>query len=331
MTLKHWTISLLSAFLISGMLSTAESAKRDKNFFSIFEKEAPAYLFSYFTGNGEDGLHLMYSHDGIIWRTLNNGASLIKPTVGKEKLMRDPCIVQDAEGTFHMVWTTGWAGNNIGHATSKDLVNWSEQEEIPVMDYEPNVKNTWAPELYYDKMSKTFYIVWASTIPGRFTETATSENSDNHRLYYTTTQDFKKFSKTKLFFDPGFSVIDACFLKKNGSYYMFFKNETEKPAEKNIRYVSSASIKSFSHKSVSEPISGKEWAEGPTALQIGKYTYVYWDNYMGGHYGAVRCKDMKKPQWEDITKIIRFPSGVRHGTAFKVNDDILRKLQALEK
>jgi hypothetical protein len=330
MTLRHWMISLLSVIFISGMFSTAKSAKREKNFFSLFEKEAPAYLFSYFTDNGEDGLHLMYSHDGIIWRTLNHGASLLKPTVGKEKLMRDPSIVKDAEGTFHMVWTTGWAGDNIGYATSKDLINWSEQKELPVMHDEPTCKNTWAPELYYDKLNRVFYIVWASTVPGRFPENDTIDGGYNHRLYYTTTQDFKKFTKTKLYYNPGFSVIDACFLKRRGRFYMFLKNETENPVEKNIRYVSSSSIKSFP-KTVSEPISGKEWAEGPTAVQIGEYTYVYWDNYKNGHYGAVRCKGLRNPQWEDITNMIRFPLGVRHGTAFKVADNILLGLQNLDK
>lgn len=296
MTLKHWTISLLSIFLISGMLSTAESAKRNKNIFSLFEREDPAYLFSYFTGNGEDGLHLMYSYDGIVWRTLNNGNALLKPEIGKAKLMRDPSIVQDAEGTFHMVWTSGWTENNIGYASSKDLIHWSEQKELPVMADEPTAKNTWAPEIYYDKSANTFYIVWASTIPGRTPETGTSEDGYNHRLYYTTTKDFKTFSKTRLYYDPGFNVIDACFFKMKGRFYMFLKNETAEPAEKNIRYVSSSSMKSFP-KSVSEPISGKEWAEGPTAIQIGKYAYVYWDNYMNGHYGGARCKDLRNPEW----------------------------------
>ena len=29
----------------------------------------PCYLFSYFKGNGEDGLHLAYSNDGLKWTT----------------------------------------------------------------------------------------------------------------------------------------------------------------------------------------------------------------------------------------------------------------------
>lgn len=330
MSLRNFALSLFSLVFFTGILSAAEPVKKEKDILSKLQKDAPAYLFSYFTGNGEDGLHLMYSLDGIIWRTLNNGNSLLKPTVGKSKLMRDPSVVQDASGTFHMVWTTGWNENCIGYASSKDLINWSEQKEIPVMSDEPTVKNTWAPEIYYDKFSRIFYIIWASTIPGRFPENGKTEDDNNHRLYYTTTHDFKTFSKTKLFYDPNFCVIDACILKNKGSYYMFLKNETKEPVEKNIRVVSSNKITSFP-KEVSEPISGKKWAEGPTAVQIGKYTYVYWDNYMDKHFGGVRCKNLNKPQWEDISDIIRFPAGVRHGTAFKVKNSILIQLQSLGK
>ena len=35
--------------------------------------EPQAYLFSYFTRNGEDGVHLAYSRDGISWAALNGG------------------------------------------------------------------------------------------------------------------------------------------------------------------------------------------------------------------------------------------------------------------
>ena len=56
-------------------------------------------------------------------------------------------------------------------------------------------------------------IFWASTIPGRFPQTAgSSEEKYNHRIYGTTTKDFVTFTPTTLFYDPGFSVIDATFL-----------------------------------------------------------------------------------------------------------------------
>jgi hypothetical protein len=129
-----------------------------------------AYLFSYFKGNGEDGLHLAYSLDGYNFKVLNNDQSFLKPVVGVSKLMRDPCIIQTPDGTFHMVWTAGWTEHGIGYASSKDLINWSEQKYLIVMEKEPSARNTWAPEIIYDKKQKQFLIIWSTTIPGRFPE-----------------------------------------------------------------------------------------------------------------------------------------------------------------
>ena len=64
------------------------------------DKETPeamgktAYLFSSFRGNGQDGLHLAYSHDGLKWTALKSDKAFLKPKVGG-KLMRDP------KGTRH--------------------------------------------------------------------------------------------------------------------------------------------------------------------------------------------------------------------------------------
>ena len=95
--------------------------------------EPACYLFSYFIGNGEDGLHLAWSRDGYRWEALNEGRSFLAPKVGESKLMRDPCLLRGPDGTFHMVWTTSWNGKTIGYASSSDLVHWSEQQAIPVM------------------------------------------------------------------------------------------------------------------------------------------------------------------------------------------------------
>ena len=280
------------------------------------------YLFSYFTGKSETGLHLAYSYDGLTWTPLNEAESYLLPAVGKDKLMRDPSIVQAPDGTFHMVWTTGWHDNSIGYASSKDLIHWSEQKSIPVMAHEPTVRNSWAPELYYDEVSKLYYIFWASTIDGRFSEVGPSEDGLDHRLYYVTTSDFKTFSETKLFFNPNFSVIDGAILKKGEEYFLFVKNENKTPVEKNIRVTVSKDINNFLTE-VSTPITGN-WVEGPAPLQVGEYMYVYFDKYREGKYGAVRSKDGKT--WEDVSGLVSFPKGTRHGTAFKVSETVLDNL-----
>ena len=80
------------------------------------------------------------------------------------------------------------------------------------MAHEPTTVNVWAPELFYDEPNEQFIICWASTIPGRFPDHA-EPHDNNQRMYYTTTRDFKTFAPAKLFFDPGFSVIDCTIVK----------------------------------------------------------------------------------------------------------------------
>jgi len=290
--------------------------------------QSEAYMFSYFTGNGEDGLHLAYSYDGLKWETLNNGQSFLTPELGKDKLMRDPSICQAPDGTFHMVWTTGWWDKTIGYASSKDLINWSEQKAIPVMMHEAEARNSWAPELFYDDATKTYYIYWATTIPGRHKEVSTSESEKglNHRMYFITTKDFNTFSETKMFFNPDFSVIDAAIIKDfSGDYMMIVKNENSNPPEKNLRVTKTSSMQSGFPIEVSEPVTGDYWAEGPAPLRIGEYIYVYFDKYRDHKYGAIRTKDGKN--WEDVSESVSFPNGTRHGTAFKVDKTVFDNIK----
>lgn len=286
------------------------------------------FLFSYFVDNGQDGLHFASSTDGITWKALKGGNSFLKPNVGKDKLMRDPCIIQGKDGVFRMVWTSGWNDRIIGYASSTDLINWSEQEAIPVMEHEPTAKNAWAPEVFYDDKTKNYLIFWATTIPGRHSDVAESEREKglNHRIYYTKTPDFKTFSETKMFFNPTFSAIDATILKDGKWYYMFVKNENPKPAEKNIRITRSKKAEGPFPIEVSAPITGNYWAEGPTSIKIGEYTYVYFDKYIDHKYGAVRSKDFKT--WEDVSDQVSFPKGLRHGTVLEVSKSVYDKLIA---
>lgn len=275
------------------------------------------YLFSYFKNNGEGGLHLAYSSDGYAWKALNNDSSFLIPTAGKDKLMRDPCIIRGADGKFHMVWTVSWNEQGIGYASSSDLLNWSEQKYIPVMQHEDSARNCWAPEIYYDGKSKEYMIYWATTIPGRFPSSEkTGDEKYNHRIYYTTTRDFKTFSKTKLLYDHGFNVIDATIVKRGNEYIMILKDETRTPPQKNLR-ISKSSKLTGGYSKPSLPITGNYWAEGPTILMLKDSCLVYFDKYTLHTYGAVSSTDFVN--WTDISDKITFPKGMRHGTVFTVS------------
>jgi hypothetical protein len=245
-----------------------------------------AYLFSYFTGNGEDGLHFAESRDGITWTALNAGRSFLAPAVGS-KLMRDPSIARGPDGVFHLVWTTGWYDRGIGVAHSTDLRAWSEQRFVPVMAHEQDAQNCWAPEIFFDDERGRFLIYWATTIPGRFPDTdLKGENLSrgdrmNHRMYYVETTDFKTFSPARLLYDGGFSAIDAFIVKVTPErYVMVVKDETLRPTPKKHLRVAEAKRPEGPYGPASGPIS-RDWVEGPSVL-------------------------------------VTFPAGARHGTAFAV-------------
>lgn len=278
------------------------------------------YLFAHFIGNGEDGLHFAASPDGRTWTAVAGGRSFLKPTVGSN-LMRDPSIARGPDGEFHMVWTTGWWDKGIGLAHSRDLVNWSAQQYVPVMEHEPDAQNCWAPEIFFDADRARYLIFWATTIPGRFPATERNEpglsrgDRANHRMYYVETSDFKTFSPAKLAYDGGFNVIDAFIVRADRDrYVMILKDETVRPTPKKHLRVAEARRPDGPYGPASDPIS-IDWVEGPAALRIGDEWVVYYDEYTRKKYGAIRSRDLKT--WT-VVPDVSFPSGMRHGTAFAV-------------
>ena len=282
------------------------------------------YIFSYFKNNGQDGLHLAYSYDGYSFTALKHDSSFLKPPISKYNLMRDPCIIRGADNLFHMVWTVSWTAKGIGYASSPDLIHWSEQQYMPVMAHEDSAKNCWAPEITYDAKKKQYIIYWATTIPGRFAAGETEGDAKyNHRMYYVITKDFKTYSKTKLLYNRNFNVIDASIQQEGKKFIMFLKDETKTPPQKNIRMATSKSLyRNYSQPSA--PITGKYWAEGPTAIKIGESWIVYFDKYTEHKYGAVTSTDLIN--WIDISDKVSFPKGTRHGTVFTITKEEFGKL-----
>jgi PelA/Pel-15E family pectate lyase len=294
----------------------------------VVAQKSTNYLFAYFKNNGEDGLHLAYSSDGLKWKALNEDKPYLTPVVGSQKLMRDPCIIQGPDGVFHMVWTTGWRGQDIGVAHSKDLIRWSEQKAVPVMAHEPAAVNCWAPEIFYDDQKKQYLIFWATTIPGRFPATESSgDNGLNHRIYYVTTKDFTNYSKAAILYDGGFNAIDATIVKSAASdhqskYVMVLKDETRNPVKKNLRIA--VSDKATGPYGAASPPFSPDWVEGPTTARVDNEWIVYFDMYRDKRYGAVKSADLKN--WETVTDKLAMPAGARHGTVFTVSDEALARL-----
>ena len=278
------------------------------------------YLFTSFNEPASAGLRLLYSHDGYHWTDLNH--IFLKPEIGEAKIMRDPSIQQGPDGIYHLVYTTAWKNDKgIGYAESKDLIHWSPEQHIEVMADEPTAVNAWAPELFYDDVAKDFIITWASTVPFRFAKGEEDENN-NHRLYYTITKDFKTFAPTKLFLDPGFSVIDPEIVKvAKGKYVLVMKDNTR--PNRNILIATSTNPLG-PYTNYSKRFT-EMYSEGPTMTKAGNNWLIYYDSYRLKRFGCMRTTDFKT--FTNISDSVSVPVGHKHGTIFKVSEKTLKQLK----
>jgi hypothetical protein len=279
------------------------------------------YLFTSFRDPDNDALHLAWSDDGYRWTDL--GGPFLRPQVGEEKLIRDPSVCRTPDGVFHLVWTTGWTEKGIGYANSKDLVHWSSQKFIRIMDHEPTTMNTWAPEVRYDAELRQFLLYWSSTIPGRHPGDDLHPKKRNHRIYYSTTPNFETFTPTKVLFDPGYSVIDAILvdLPDGQGFAMVFKDERR--PERKLRAAFAPKLLG-PYSGITEPFTA-HLTEGPTALRLGDKWIVYYDDYNRETYGAAETRDFKT--WTDVSDRISFPRGHKHGTVFTAPRAMLEGLK----
>ena len=292
-------------FLLLSMVLTAQAQRK-------------VYFSTSFHEPATDGLRFIYSHDGWSWKAIDG--VWLRPEVGKQRVMRDPSIIRTPDGMFHLVWTSSWRGDlGFGYACSKDLVHWSEQRFIEVMTDTTTV-NVWAPELFWDDVKQQAVIIWASCIPGKFPD-GLEDHKNNHRLYYTTTKDFKKFTPTKLMIDPGFSCIDATLVKRGKRDYVMVLKDNTRP-ERDIK-VAFAQSPYGPWSKASEPFTGK-MMEGPTTLKVDDGWLIYYDRYRLFDFGAHYTKDFKT--FKDVSDQVDVPNLHKHGTIFEADETILQGL-----
>ena len=86
-------------------------------------------------------------------------------------------------------------------------------------------------------------------------------------MYYVTTKDFETYSETRLFFDPGFAVIDSFLVCDRDRYMLVTKDETKNPEPKKNLFVATALSAEGPYEKIAEPFS-PDWVEGPAVLKI---------------------------------------------------------------
>lgn len=312
-----WFILLAIFFQLTGAVLSQETLSSHKE--TLASKDEWFLMTSHREPSQSDGLHLAVSPDGLKWHVVNDDQSVLKPTIGE--VFRDPSIAKDQSGTYHLVWTIAWGCaqyKGIGYASSADLIHWSDQRIIPVMENEAKAEFVWAPELFWDGKNETWMIHWSSSVTGKFPETLSLFNGrSNPRIYYTLTKDFQTFTPSRLLFNADCLAIDSyVFFGLDKQYYVFFKADRRQEPKRGILMAAAPRPEgpyTVDPNMITAPDEG--WAEGPCALQIGDKVRLYYacSNYSS----AYESTDMK--HWTNIRRDIAPPGGYRHGTVIGIS------------
>jgi len=339
--------SFLLAFLCSIVhcLSFLSGAVEAEEANGGHRKGQNLFLLPYFLGNGETGVYLACSRDGLKFQWLNDGKVVMPaPAWGNENLTRDPSIVFH-DAMFHMVWTTSWNSRSIGYSNSKDLLHWRPAKKIDIWQDFDSVRNTWAPEVQWDPEKREYLILWSSTTKQELADDDGSQDQHgyDHRSYASRTSDFKHFTKPELFYSPlpERSVIDPFIAfddrgtrtKDDDRWIMVIKNEM--PVDrggKNLRLVFSKQMQGPYTTRLGPPIVGagtdivNTMAEGPSLFKINKLWYLYWDA-PDSKYSYCLATSPDLVNWTNRSHEMSLPAKqMRHGTVLIVPENAIAKL-----
>ncbi len=145
-----------------------------------------AYVFSYATSknHNHNGLHYAWSVDQKNWHSIGPEFQFLFSDFGSwgsQKKMISPYMFKDQSALWHCIWALNNEVGQFAHADTKDLYNWRSQSYPEVIE-NGNIEDI---EVHSDANQSRYVITWFSNQNGE------------RKLFKTTTQDFKKYTKTQ--------------------------------------------------------------------------------------------------------------------------------------
>lgn len=176
-----------------------------------------AYLLTY-TLPTSKRLHYAYSLDGAKWKTINGNRGILVGDYADIDLAA-PFVRRvnvDGKDVFHL--TAGLADNSkpgFYHLQSEDLINWTPGESggIFVKPSSAETSKAESPEWIYDEATASFYVYWST------------KSNNTNSIYFSRTQDWKKFLAPRQLFSPGYSVYEMHIDKTGDVYTGIFYND----------------------------------------------------------------------------------------------------------
>lgn len=325
---KDKTVNYNDLILFNDYFFGSSSTDAGK-YISLPESEGndTCYLFAYFNGNAPEEERLSYavSLDGYNFTALNNKKPVWQSNLGTG-CIRDPFIFKGQDDYYYMLATDmksslGWSSNkNLIRAKSKDLINWTDTAIIEIAGKYSSTAGcdrAWAPQAIWDESRNSYMIYWANH---------SNETGSRTIMYYAYSKDLKNLDTApSLLFAPanGDSAIDSDIIFQNGTYYMYYKNETNKRI-----YLAKASNASGPYKEIKQISEGSLGVEGPNIYNLAgtNQWLLMSDAYGDGYYVMQETSDL-----ENFTTLNRndysFDFTPRHGYVIPISgtqyDDLL--------
>ncbi len=280
---------------------------------AVDQNRPVAYLAAYMKGDDEKSMYYALSQDRFNFVALNGGKPVLTATMD-DGLLRDPMILKDRGGVYHLVATVSWKNRPFTMWDSKDLLTWEGERLVDVAP--DGASKTWAPEMAYDEENGLYLVYWTAELHDDWSTAA---------IYYATTSDFTHFSAPKLLYSDDEGILDANILKVDSLYHLTYRKngiwEVTSPHAQgpyaNPRQLTTENV------------------EGPFAFPLNDGTgyAMVWD-YFGRSLGYGLCTSADFGQWKRLTNerhpfyndSVSFPEGIRHGSIIGITQDELQKL-----
>ena len=240
-----------------------------------------------------------------------------------------------------------WNNKGINLVRSKDLIHWesstfdftkgksvfSDPEAVTgIYDTDTEyarIIRVWAPQFIWDKdynNGEGAYLVYYSIL-------STNEGDTRDRIFYSyTDREFKTLTQPRLFFDPGFAVIDADIVYNpyDSLYHMFYKREGANGTARGIYEATSERLVGGTWADVMHVTNeGQELVEGSsTVRRINEDVYnLYYMRYSGGS-AYKYCETDHLGLNETSSAPVGGTGAFQHGSVITVTEEEYKMLQA---
>ncbi len=313
------------------------------------DREEFGWLLAHFREDPDghaEKIHFSLSQDDspLRWDPLWGGGPVLESRLGTTGV-RDPAIVRDDDGRFHLLATDlrVWDGGGLRwdewrrHGSrslvlwdSEDLLTWEGPRLVEVAP--PTAGMAWAPEVTKDPDGRARRVLVLPPVPRGRRRARQRELQPDPGLPHAR---LRRLRPTEVMVDTGGrDIIDTAVLQEHGRVYRFSKDE-DRDGGYGIFLERGSALFADDFEVVTTNIAGDRYPGGVEAPLVVKARdrdrwYLFLDQYAEWPQGyfALQCDDLDSGRWEPVPAgEVSIPPSTKHGTVLPLFRDEWERLR----